>query len=157
MGLVIRTTALDDVAPLQAVLQGTALFPPEMLPDLIGAYFDGSAPDAIWLSCLQAGQVVGFCHAMPETLADGTWNMLAIAVLPAAQGGGCGGALVRHLEDMLRARAARVLIADTSGTNAFAQTRAFYRKNGYAEEARIRDFWAAGDDKVVFWKALQAG
>jgi hypothetical protein len=41
MGLVIRTTALDDVAPLQAVLQGTALFPPEMLPDLIGAYFDG--------------------------------------------------------------------------------------------------------------------
>jgi hypothetical protein len=46
------------------------------------------------------------------------------------------------------------LIADTSGTDDFAPTRAFYRKNGYAEEARIRDFWAKGDDKVVFWTAL---
>ncbi|MEO1249198.1 MAG: GNAT family N-acetyltransferase, partial [Pseudomonadota bacterium] len=30
----------------------------------------------------------------------------------------------------------------------------FYRRCGYVEEARIRDFWSAGDDKIVFWKAL---
>jgi len=46
------------------------------------------------------------------------------------------------------------LIANTSGVDEFAQTRAFYFKNGYAEEARIRDFWDAGDDKIVFWKSL---
>ena len=54
----------------------------------------------------------------------------------------------------LQAKGARILIADTSGTEAFAPPRAFYAANGYAEEARIRDFWATGDDKVVFWKAL---
>jgi N-acetylglutamate synthase-like GNAT family acetyltransferase len=34
---------------------------------------------------------------MPEELAEGAWNMRAIAVLPSKQGGGCGGAIVRHL------------------------------------------------------------
>lgn len=67
---------------------------------------------------------------------------------------GCGGAIAKHLEAELKERGQRILIADTSGTDEFAQTREFYRKNGYAEEARIRDFWAAGDDKVVFWKSL---
>ena len=46
------------------------------------------------------------------------------------------------------------MIVDTSGTEAFAETRAFYRKNGYTEEARIRDYWADGDDKITFRKPL---
>jgi ribosomal protein S18 acetylase RimI-like enzyme len=47
-----------------------------------------------------------------------------------------------------------VLLVHTSGLPAFARTRAFYRRAGYAEEARIRAFYAAGEDEVVFWKAL---
>ncbi|MGI9199427.1 MAG: hypothetical protein ACR2QL_00110 [Woeseiaceae bacterium] len=27
---------------------------------------------------------------------------------------------------------------------------------GFCYAARIRDFWAAGDDKVIFWKPLQS-
>jgi ribosomal protein S18 acetylase RimI-like enzyme len=97
---------------------------------------------------------VGFCYAVAEKLTDGTWNMLAIAVLPSQQGGGLGTAITHKLEDMLRERGSRILIADTSGTEQFARTRKFYRKCDYAEESRIRDFWAAGDDKVTFRKAL---
>jgi len=47
-----------------------------------------------------------------------------------------------------------LLIADTSGTEAFQAARAFYAGNDYAQEARIGDFWALGDDKVVFAKRL---
>lgn len=80
--------------------------------------------------------------------------MLAIAVAPSEQGRGVGASLVQALEQTLKDKGARVLIADTSGAEPFMSTREFYRKQGYTEVGRIPEFWAAGDDKVVFWKAL---
>ena len=54
----------------------------------------------------------------------------------------------------LKARAARLLIVDTSSLPAFDGARAFYPALGFREEARIRDFWTDGDDKVTFAKRL---
>ncbi len=150
----IRPTGPDDLAGLQGVLDETGLFPGDMLPAMIEGFLSGEEPTSVWLTCEVGGQAAGFCFAAAEELADGAWTMLAIAVQPLHQGGGCGGALILHLEKALRDRGQRILIAETSGTDSFAQARAFYRHHGYTEEARIRDFWAAGDDKVVFWKAL---
>lgn len=153
----VRATVAADIPALQRVLDGTELFPSEMLPDMINGFLAGGDSDEIWLTCEIKGNAAGFCYAVPEQLAEGAWNMLAIAVEPSAQGHGAGGALVARLEAELAAKGQRILIADTSGTDAFANTRAFYVKNGYDEEARIRDFWAAGDDKVIFRKALGEG
>ena len=153
--MIVRPTKEADIAALQAVIDGTGLFPSEMLPDMIGGFLANDEDDgALWLTCESDGAAVGFCFAKPEQLADGTWNMLAIAVDPAMQGHGCGRAIVGQLEADLAGQGARVLLADTSGLDAFAKTRKFYHECGYSEEARIRDFWAAGDDKVVFWKRL---
>jgi len=80
--------------------------------------------------------------------------MLALALRPDLQGKGLGATLVKAVEQHLRAQQQRILIVDTSGADAFAQARKFYAQNGYEEEARIRDFWAKGDDKVIFRKAL---
>lgn len=55
---------------------------------------------------------------------------------------------------MLTAQGARMLLVETSGLTSFKQTRTLYTKCGYEEEARIRDFYVAGDDKVVFCKVL---
>ena len=150
----IRPTKHDDIAALQEVLDGTELFPSEILPDMVSGFLSEDENPDIWLTCEANGKAVGFCYAVPEELAEGAWNMLAIAVLPAQQGSGYGGAIAKHLEAELKEHGQRILIADTSGVDEFAQTRAFYLKNGYAEEARIRDFWDAGDDKIVFWKSL---
>jgi ribosomal protein S18 acetylase RimI-like enzyme len=49
---------------------------------------------------------------------------------------------------------ARMLLVETSGLASFERQRTFYRKCGYNEEARIRDFYQAGEDKIVFRKAL---
>ena len=149
----IRPTIAPDLPALQQVLAATELFPAEMLPDMIAPALAGFNEDS-WLTCLQDGAPVGLCYTAPEELTEGTWNMRAIAVLPAAQGLGLGAALVAAVEADLREQGARVLIVDTSGTDDFAPTRAFYTKNGYTEEARVRDFWADGDDKVIFRKGL---
>lgn len=150
----IRPTKSEDIPALKLVLDGTHLFPSDLLAGMVSDFLSGDENGSVWLTAIEDGDAIGFCFATPETFTDGTWNMLAIAVLPEKQGGGAGGALVTALEKLLSDRGNRVLIADTSGTDEFAQTRAFYRKYGYTEEARIRNFWAAGDDKVVFWKAL---
>jgi ribosomal protein S18 acetylase RimI-like enzyme len=153
--LIIRATTPADIPALKRVLDETGLFPSEMLPDMLSGFLSGKGREDVWLSCESEGHAIGFCYAVPEALADGTWNMLAVAVLPESQSKGAGAALVAALESHLVGLGHRVLIAETSGTSEFKQSRAFYRKNGYSEEARIRDFWAPGDDKVVFWKSLR--
>ena len=88
--------------------------------------------------------------------ADRTWYLLLIAVRPACQGQGRGAALLGHVESALRASGQRLLLVETSGLPSYARTRAFYVKCGYAEEACVRDFYKAGEDMVVFRKALNA-
>lgn len=151
--IAIKPTTSDEIPPLKTVVNETELFPGDMLPEMLSPFLGGDG-EAVWLTAHLDDKAVGLCYAVPEALTNGTWNMLALAVLPAHRGDGVGGALVKSLEDDLRSQGIRVLIADTSGTSAFALTRRFYAKNGYEEEARIRDFWDAGDDKVVFRKAL---
>lgn len=149
----IRPTTSNDIADLMTVLDVTGLFPSDMLPDMLAPALAGDT-DAFWLTCHHGGEAVGLCHAVPEEMTDGTWNMLALAVRPDLQGKGLGAALVRAAERQLKDKGQRILIVDTSGTDDFALARKFYTQIGYEEEARIRDFWAEGDDKVIFRKAL---
>lgn len=149
----IYDTQAADIGALRQVLDATELFPSDMLPDMLAPFLAGETP-AFWLCAAMEGRAVGFCYVEPEELADGTWNMLALAVHPDVQGQRIGGALVKAAETRLQDANQRILIVDTSGSDDFALTRKFYAINGYEEEARIRDFWAEGDDKVIFRKAL---
>lgn len=150
----INPTKAGDLPALRDILDATALFTSEMLPEFIAGFLSEDPSEDLWLTCEKDGKAIGFCYAKPEEMTDGTWNMLAIAVMPAHQGTALGAALMRALETALKTQGARILIVDTSGTDDFALTRKFYQKNGYTQEARIRDFWAEGDDKIIFHKAL---
>lgn len=107
----------------------------------------------IWLTA-DDGEVVGVAHCNPEPLADGTWNLLMLWTKPGKHRQGYGTALVRHVVDHLKTEGARLLIVETSGVEAFEQARAFYAKCGFQLEARIHNFFAVGDDKLVFTMAL---
>ncbi len=149
----IRAVRRDDAAALKAVIDATFLFPGEMLDAMLAPYFDGVATEDVWLTCDDGAPVAVAYHA-PERMTSGTRNLLLIAVHPERQGRGLGAALMAHVEAQLVAAGARVLLVETSGLPAFARTRAFYAGLGYEEEARIRDFYAAGEDKVVFRRAF---
>lgn len=62
--------------------------------------------------------------------------------------------MLYYIEQILIARGERVLLVETSSLETFAGTRNFYRKCGYDEEARIREFYQTGEDKIVFRKSL---
>lgn len=150
----VKPSQASDIPALKEVLDGTELFPSEMLAEMMEPALSGQS-EAFWLSAHCDGTPVGLCFTQPEDMAAGCWNMLALAVLPAMQGQGVGRALVRSAEAHLQSLGQRLLIVDTSGTDDFALTRQFYATSGYEEEARIRDFWGEGDDKVIFRKSLK--
>ncbi len=149
----IKPTTNTDIVGLQDVLDETGLFPSDMLAAMLSPALAGQT-EALWFTCHVGSRAVGLCYVVPEEFANGTWNMLALAVHPDFQGQRLGTALVEAAEQHLRDKRQRIMIVDTSGTASFAHTRKFYAQNGYEQEARIRDFWADGDDKVTFRKVL---
>jgi len=152
----IRPVTPGDVPGLKALIDATGLFPSDMLDDMLAPYFEqGTAGRQFWLTDDEDGPVAVAYYA-PERMTEGTWNLYLIAVHPECQSNGRGSALLRHVEKSLTVRGERVLLAETSGLPEFGRTRAFYRSNGYDEEARIRGFYQAGEDKIIFRKALDA-
>ncbi|MBY0442544.1 MAG: GNAT family N-acetyltransferase [Mycobacteriaceae bacterium] len=100
--------------------------------------------------------IVAAAYYAPEPFSNGMWNLYFLATDPLAHGSGAGSALIRTVEGELKAReetVARTLIVDTSSTDDYAQARSFYLRHGFLEEARIRDFYGPGNDKVTFWKS----
>lgn len=149
----IRPTLRRDLPALKAMIDANGLFPSEMLDDMVSSFFTGGAGAEQWLT-VDDGGPVAVAYYVPERMTQGTWNLLLIAVHPDRQGQGQGTALLRHIEQALGADGERLLLVQTSGLESFGRTRTFYRSRGYAEEARIRDFYQAGEDKVIFRKVL---
>ncbi len=149
----ITPTTADHIPALEEVVAQTDLFPSHMLGAMLGPSLENEQA-GFALTCHVEGQPAGFCFAILEEFTEGTWNMRALAVHPDVQGKGLGAALVLAAEQALIDRHQRILLVDTSSSQAFAKARAFYRKSGYEQEARIRDFWAEGDDKITYRKAL---
>ena len=70
------------------------------------------------------------------------------------QGSGIGKKMMSFIEDKLKGEGNRILIVETSGKAEYELTRAFYVKCNYIKQATIPEFYAEGDDKIVFWKKL---
>jgi GNAT superfamily N-acetyltransferase len=154
----VRAAGASDVAAVRNIAIGTGLFNAESWPDVESIMMDGlngALEDHDWIVLENAEhEVVGAAYYAPEPFSHRMWNLYFLGVRPGSQGSGTGATLVAHVEDVLRARGERVLIIETSGVAGFEATRDFYRKQGYDQEARIREFYGPGDDKIVFWKAL---
>ena len=149
----IRAVKSDDLAALKTAIAANDLFPPEMLDDMMTDYFNNPDSKDIWFTYVQNEPVaIAFCA--PEKMTEGTWNLYLIAVHPQHQGLGYGTSMMNYIEQILGDRGERILLVETSGLDGFEKTRSFYRRCGYEEEARIREFYQAGEDKIVFRKSL---
>ncbi len=153
----IRLTTPNDTTALLALAEATGLFELnqiEELTQMLNQHLgDEADSQGIWFTDYD-NEPVGVAYVAPERMTDGTWNLYLIAIHPDHQKQGRGAALLQYVEQMLTERGERVLLVETSGTDDFEYVRVFYRNNGYEEEARIRDFYTDGVDKIVFRKLL---
>lgn len=118
------------------------------------AAMDRTAADYEFIGAFDGDRVIGYAcfGATPST--DRTYDLYWIAVHPDAQGTGAGSSLMAEVERRLDERRARLVVIETSSRDDYAPTRRFYQKRGYAEAARLRDFYAPGDDRVILSKRL---
>ena len=100
------------------------------------------------------GQLVGYACFGPTPATDGTWDLYWLAVDPGVQRSGVGRALVRWVEGELTSRGGRLLVVETSSRADYERTRRFYARGGFTESARVRDFYAPADDRIILTTRL---
>lgn len=155
----LRPATSHDTTAILAIADAIGFQPHELetLNEMLIDYFgSNSNSPRFWITDDdeddENGGLVGVAYCEPERMTDQTWNLLLIAIHPDRQGQGRGRKLLHSVEETLKARGGRMLLVETLAS--FERTRAFYARCGYEEEACIRDFYAAGDDKIVFRKVL---
>jgi GNAT superfamily N-acetyltransferase len=99
------------------------------------------------------GRLAGWICWGPTPCTAGTYDLYWMAVDPLLQGSGIGTALLVEMERRLGG-IARLIVVETAGRPDYQGTRAFYEARGYAVTATIPDFYAPGDDLVVFVKRV---
>ena len=141
-------------ARLAELLRATGAFNAEEV-EVALSLFDLGDDDYEFVGVFGEGdRLMGYACFGPTPSTEGTYDLYWLAVDPSTQGRGYGRALTREVERALAARGARLLVAETSGRADYAATRAFYLATGYEEVARVHDFYAPADDRIMLHRRL---
>jgi ribosomal protein S18 acetylase RimI-like enzyme len=151
----LRPLAAADRRRIEEITRAVSVFRDDEVPVALEV-FDGAvagSPDYVALGATVDERLVGWICWGPTPCTLGTYDLYWMAVDPAAQAAGIGTALLREMEGRL-AGSARLIVVETAGRPDYRPTRAFYEARGYRKAAIIPDFYAPGDDQVVYVKAL---
>ena len=113
-----------------------------------------ASTDYEFVGAFEDDQLVGYACFGATPATDGTFDLYWLAVDPAVQGRGIGRALVRAVEEKLIGLGGRLLVVETSSRPDYESTRRFYARSGYTEAARVRDFYAPADDRILLTTRL---
>jgi GNAT superfamily N-acetyltransferase len=162
MELTFRTEInAEDLRLVQNIARSTGFFREdeiEVAVELVEEAFskgqDQSGYHFIFPEC--DGITCGFVCFGPTPCTLGTYDLYWIVVDDAYRGKGIGKKLLHETEYALHLISARKLYIETSSTAKYEPTRRFYLSCGYVEEARLKDFYNIGDDKVIYSKKLSS-
>lgn len=149
----IRPTTEADFDAIIELAVSSGLFDADQT-EFLATMLRSPADDDVWFTDEESGVPVAVAFVAPEKMTRGTWNLYWIAVAPSHQRKGRGKSILDHVLTWLADQGQRLLIVETAGIEEFDYVRKFYADNGFDSEARIRDFYEKGVDKVVFRKSL---
>jgi ribosomal protein S18 acetylase RimI-like enzyme len=154
----LRPAQPDDTAALKQLTLETGFFKPheiETLQEVLDDYHGTGHEEGHVCQTLELdGELAGFVYFGPAPMTLGTWELWWIVVKKNVQARGLGGEMLRFVEEEVRRRQGRVLFIDTSSQPLYEPTLRFYLKHGYEQHAVLKDFYAAGDSKIVFRKEM---
>lgn len=114
----------------------------------------GDASDYQFLFADMDGRTVGYACFGPIACTVGSYDLYWIAVRSDVRSQGVGRMLIEETERRIASQAGRAVYIETSSRAQYEPTRHFYERCGYRKEATLADFYADGDDKVVYSKRV---
>lgn len=114
----------------------------------------GAASGYDFVFAEEDGRTIGYACFGPIAMTQGSFDLYWIAVEKGRQGCGLGRRLLAEGERLMAASGGRQVYIETSGRDVYEPTRRFYTRCGYRIAGVLNDFYALGDDKVIFVKEL---
>lgn len=151
-------TIHSDTESIQKIVRSSGFFSTEeveMARELVLANLSkGESSGYFFLFVEIEERVVGYSCYGPIPCTKESYDLYWIAVLQEYRGWGIGRDLLERTEEKIGKMGGKRIYVDTSSRDQYEPTRAFYRINGYQQEAFLRDFYAPGDDKIIYVKQL---
>lgn len=102
------------------------------------------------------GSLIGYTCFGPVPMTSGRFDLYWIAVQKKLQGTGIG----KHLMELTQSRIVDMdgkrIYVETSSRKLYRPTHMFYEACKFQKEAVLKDFYAPGDDKVIYMKDFNA-
>lgn len=148
----------DDREAVRRLVDSTGVFSPVEIDVAVELVDDrlvrGRQSDYHFVFADQDGRTIGYTCYGPIALTAASFDLYWIAVDKAMHGRGVGRVLLERTEELIRELGGRQVYIETSNRHDYVPTRGFYLRCGYRQEALLKDFYAEGDDKVIYVKGL---
>ncbi len=99
-------------------------------------------------------QVLGYICYGPTPMTQNTWDLYWVVTDPDHKRRGIGSALLRQMEEEIRASGGALIRVETSTLDGYGDAHRFYALHGYPELSRLVDFYKPGDDLITLVKYL---
>ncbi len=157
--IVLRSEVLpSDAEAVRRLVVSTDVFSPievdvavELVEDRLSL---GPESDYKFLFADLEGRAVGYTCYGPIALTAASFDLYWIAVDKSLHGRSIGRLLLEKTEELIRQIGGGQVYIETSNRHHYAATRGFYLRCGYRQEALLTNFYAPGDDKVIYVKEL---
>jgi GNAT superfamily N-acetyltransferase len=100
------------------------------------------------------GVTVAYSCFGPISMSKTCFDLYWIATHNDYRGKGIGKKLLEETYSQAKRMGCKIIIAETSGLEHYAPTRAFYISNNFDMEARLKNFYDEGDDKLFYTKRI---
>lgn len=154
-----RTIKPSDVGAIVAMVRSTGFFSKEELAiakELAQEKLQNKKGCSYrFLFAQRHDQVVGYtCYGrIPGT--QSSFDIYWIVVDKKYQGRGLGKTLMAKTEQLIVQSGGKRVYVETSSRKQYKPTHAFYECCGYRREASLKNFYAKGDSKIIYSKALK--
>lgn len=156
MSCSLRPVGRAHRARLEQLTRRAGLFRDEEVATAVELLDESLAGDEDYrfLGAFDGDQLIGYACWGPTPGTVSTSDLYWIVVDQERQGAGIGSQLLTEVELRLTADGRRLVVVETSSRPDYAPTRGFYEARGYTKAATIPEYYAPGDDLVVFTKDL---